>query len=218
MAMPGSPYGDLGSRSGVIEERYEGEDCPLRPDDLFVRALSVQGGEATIGAEKTAFARIIMTGVNFRDLGSSRPVARRQESALLRFKDAASFAAELREIMSHLARATPTPIPPASGTWSWTSGLPHAGELLVAEANANRAGIPSKGQVEPTVRVDFVGTFIRGLHSRKPSLHVQGAVFSGPRQVQALISSLKKVVRSHLEPRRVEHYVSKVAPDSVFEF
>jgi hypothetical protein len=59
-----------------------------------------------------------------------------------------------------------------------------------------------------TVRVDFTGTRVRGLTAANPAVHVQGAIFSGPRQAQALVSSLRKVVRSALEQRRVEFYVS----------
>jgi hypothetical protein len=202
----------------VIAERSDGDDCLLRPDDLFVGALSVQGGEAIIGGETTAFARIIMTGVDVKDVGVASPAARRQESALLRLEDAASLAAKLREIMTVMARATPTPIPPASGTWSWASGSPQAGELLVAQVNANKTAIPADGRVRPTVRVDFTGTLVRGLHSPEPSVHVQGAVFSGPRQVQALIGSLKKVVRSHFEQGRIDSYVSGLSPVSAFGF
>jgi hypothetical protein len=59
-----------------------------------------------------------------------------------------------------------------------------------------------------TVRVDFTGTRVRGLTAANPAGHVQGAIFSGPRQAQALVSSSRKVVRSALEQRRVEFYVS----------
>jgi hypothetical protein len=37
-----------------------------------------------------------------------------------------------------------------------------------------------------------------------PAVHEQGAILSGPRQAQALVSSLRNVVRSALELRRVE--------------
>jgi hypothetical protein len=62
--------------------------------------------------------------------------------------------------------------------------------------------------VTPTVRVDFIGTSVGALTTSLPAVHVHGAIFAGPRQVQTLISSLKKVVRSALEQRRVEAYVS----------
>ena len=188
------------------------------PGDMFVRALSVQGGEASIGGEKTAFARIIMTGVDMRDAGAPGPVAWRQESAVLRLEDAAGLALELRDLMDHIARATPTPIPPASGAWSWTSGPPHAAELLVADTNAHSTAIAVETGVRSTVKVDFKGTFVRALQMSDAPVHVQGAVFAGPRQVQALISSLKKVARSSLEQHRDERYVSGAVPVSAFGF
>ena len=215
--MPGSPCGEPGSRA-VTAKQLDPELCPPHPGDLFVRALRVQGGEASIGGEKTAFARIIMTGVDMRDAGAPGPVARRQESAVLRLKDAASLALELREIMNHIARATPTPIPPASGTWSWTSGQPHAAELLVAGTFANSTAIPLESGIRSTVRVDFKGSFVSASQISEKPVHVQGAVFSSPRQVQALISSLKKVVRSSFEHQRDERYVSGAAPVSAFGF
>jgi hypothetical protein len=45
---------------------------------------------------------------------------------------------------------------------------------------------------------------------------VQGAIFSGPQQVQALVNSLRKVVRSALQQRRVEMYVSAEESLSAF--
>jgi len=57
------------------------------------------------------------------------------------------------------------------------------------------------------VRVDFTGTSLQALTSVNPPIQVQGAIFSGPRQAQALISSLKKVVRSALQEQRIDVYV-----------
>ncbi|MGD0986112.1 MAG: hypothetical protein ABSA65_20265, partial [Acidimicrobiales bacterium] len=37
-------------------------------DDIIVRAVLVQGGEADIGGEKTAFARIVMSGVGVQQV------------------------------------------------------------------------------------------------------------------------------------------------------
>jgi hypothetical protein len=90
------------------------------------------------------------------------------------------------------------------GNWSWTSAPPLDEDLLVAQVSADGAvtGLTS------TVRVDFTGTLVQGLAVENSAVHVQGAIFSGPRQAQALVSSLRKVVRSALEQPRVENYVS----------
>ena len=63
------------------------------------------------------------------------------------------------------------------------------------------------GKVTPTVRVEFTGIAVQELAYSVPPVLVQRAVFSGPRQVQILISSLKKVVRSALEQRRTDVYI-----------
>ena len=55
--------------------------------------------------------------------------------------------------------------------------------------------------------MEFTGIPVEGLASANPPVLVQRAVFSGPRQVQILISSLKKVVRSALEQRRTDVYI-----------
>jgi hypothetical protein len=54
-------------------------DSPLRPDDLFVRSLAVQGGEANIGGETTPFARVVMTGVELNHVAPETRAPRRQE-------------------------------------------------------------------------------------------------------------------------------------------
>jgi hypothetical protein len=58
------------------------------------------------------------------------------------------------------------------------------------------------------VRVDFAGTPVEGLTAEDPPLQVLGAVFSAPHLAQVPVNSLRKVVRSALEQRRVEMYVS----------
>ncbi len=179
-----------------------------RREDLVVKAVRVQGGEAEIGGEKTAFARIVMTGVGLQHVIAEDPVPRRQEIAVLKLDDAAALAAGLREVVDRIVRSTPTPAVPASGTWSWTSAPPLDEDLLVAQASANSAAISAPTGIASTVRVDFTGSLVHGLTSANPAVHVQGAIFSGPRQVQALVSSLRKVVRSALEQRHVESYVS----------
>jgi hypothetical protein len=193
----------------------EPEDICPEGDDLFVRAISVQGGEAHIAGENTAFARIIMTGVDWKHLGLDGPVPKRQESAVLRLDAASAFVAQLHGVVNDMVRSSPTPTLPAAGSWSWSSAAPHAEELLVAQANAAPLEI---GMRSSTVRVDFTGTLVRGLCLSEPPVHVQGAVFSGPRQVQALISSLKKVVNSALAKRRLDVYVSAQAPLSAYGF
>ena len=177
-------------------------------DDLIVKALSVQGGEADIGGEKTAFARIVMSGVDLRHVKVEDQAPRRQEIAVLKLDDAAALAAGLHDVVDRIVRSTPTPAIPASGSWSWTSVPPLDQDLLVARASANGAAVPAVAGMASNVRVDFTGTRVRGLTAANPAGHVQGAIFSGPRQAQALVSSLRKVVRSALEQRRVEFYVS----------
>ena len=186
-------------------------DTPVvgsRRDDLVVKAVVVQGGEAHIGGEKTAFARIVMSGVGLQHVKLDGQAPRRQEIAVLKLDDAAALAAGLHEVVDRIVRSTPTPAVPASGNWSWTSAPPLDEDLLVAQANAKGAAVPAVTGMTSTVRVDFTGTLVHRLALANPAVHVQGAIFSGPQQVQALVNSLKKVVRSALEQRRVEMYVS----------
>jgi hypothetical protein len=183
-------------------------------DELFVKSLSVQGGEAHIGGERTSYARIIMTGVDLEHANSQALVPRRQESAVLRLEHAAAFASDLGQIVNELVRSTPTPAVAAIGSWSWSSVPPHSEELIVARTDAAKTSVAVAAGARPTVRVDFTGTLVRGLASYGAPVHAQTAVFSSPRQVQALISSLKKVVNSQLAQRRLEVYVSAPPPVS----
>ncbi len=176
-------------------------------EDLIVKAVLVQGGEAEIGGEKTAFARIVMTGVGPNHVKVDR-APWRQETAVLKLDDAAALAAGLRDVVDRIVRSTPTPAAAASGNWSWTSTPPLGEDLLVAQASAKSTAVAAGAGMTPTVRVDFTGTLVHGLASADPAVHVQGAIFSGPHQVQVLVNSLKKVVRSALQQRRVEIYVS----------
>jgi hypothetical protein len=215
--MPGSRYGDLGSRGDVtLVQTLERDDICPGTEDLFVKAITVQGGEAHIAGEKTSFARIVMTGVDLKHLRLDDIVPRRQESAVLSLDAASALVAELHGVVNEMVRSSRTPAVPATGTWSWSSAPPHAEELYVAQANAN--AVPVTAGVRPTVRVDFTGTLVRGLCLAEPPLCAKGAIFSGPRQVQALISSLKKVVNSALEKRRLDIYVSADAPLSAYGF
>jgi hypothetical protein len=179
---------------------------PVR-DDLFVRAVSVQGGESDIAGEKTAFARITMTGVGLASSATSAPAPRRQETAVLKLSEAEDLAAQLGELLSFMARSTPTPPAPAMGLWAWRSEPPLDDDLLVADASAGAIAVQMDGRVTPTVRVEFTGIAVQELALSVPPVLVQRAVFSGPRQVQILISSLKKVVRSALEQRRTDVYI-----------
>jgi hypothetical protein len=193
-------------------------DSPLRPDDLFVKAIAVQGGQAHFGGESTPFARLVMTGVELKHAGPEGRAPRRQEGAVLKLEHAARFAAELRRIMNEMVRSTRTPTVPSSGTWSWTSVPPLDADLLVKHTTASGTAIALSTGATPTVRVDFMGALVRGLSSSNPPLHVQGAVFSGPRQVQALIASLRKVVDSALEKQRLDTYVAGGEPLTAFGF
>ena len=181
----------------------------IRPqrEDLFVKAVSVQGGESDIGGETTAFARIAMTGVGLSSSATSTQAPKRQEIAVLTLEEAEDLAAQLGELLNFMERSNPTPAPPAMGLWAWRSDPPLDDDLLVAQASAGATAIRAAGQVIPTVRVEFTGTSVHGLTSDNPPVRVQRAVFSGQRQVQVLISSLKKVVRSALEQRRIDIYV-----------
>jgi len=204
--------------SSTAFELSDPGDSPLRPDDLFVKSLVVQGGQANIGGERTSFARVVMTGVELRHVAPEGRAQRCQEGAVLKLEHAARFAAELRQIMNDMVRSTRTPTVPASGTWSWTSVPPLDEDILVRQATASGTAIALSTGATPTIRVDFTGILVRGLASSNPPLHVRGAVFSGPRQVQALISSLRKVVDSALEKQRLDTYVAGGEPLTAFGF
>ena len=190
------------------------ENRAVRPqrDDLFVKAVSVQGGESDIDGEKTAFARIAMSGIGLSNSVTNSQAPRRQEIAVLKLSEAEDLAAQLGELLSFMARSTPTPATPAMGLWAWRSDPLLDDDLLVAQASAGATAIRAAGQVIPTIRVEFTGIPVEGLASANPPIRVQRVVFSGPRQVQSLISSLKKVVRSALEQRRTDVYIPTDQP------
>jgi hypothetical protein len=165
-----------------------------------------------MAGEKTAFARITMSGVGFASSATNTPAPRRQETAVLRLEEAEDLAAQLGELLSFMSRSTPTPEAPAMGLWAWRAEPPLDDDLLVADSSAGAVAIQVGGRVTPTIRVEFTGIAVQELASTVPSVHVQRAVFSGPRQVQTLISSLKKVVRSALEQRRTDVYVAADRP------
>ncbi|MGA3215587.1 MAG: hypothetical protein ABSD97_07855 [Acidimicrobiales bacterium] len=212
---PGSSA-EVSSASSIPDEVGETFD-PERREDLFVRAFSVQGGEADIGGEQTAFARIVLRGVQLDQAGHARQL-QRQDALVLKLDEAAKLATELRDLVNTLVRATPTPVIPAFGTWSWTRLPPSAEDLVVARASAQGTAVAVATGVRFTVRVDLTGTLVGELSSSKPSLQRQGAVFSGAPQIQALVSSLKKVVNTALERRRTELYLSGFEPLAAFGF
>lgn len=179
----------------------------LQREDLVVKAVSVQGGEAEIEGEKTAYARILMSGIACYNGRSEAPATRRRQ-AVLTVAQVGGLVEGLGDVLNAIARATPTPLAPAMGPWAWTSDPLSNEDLLVVETEASGISMPGPRGMSPTVRVDFIGTSVGALASSLPAVHVHGAIFAGPRQVQTLISSLKKVVRSALEERRVEAYVS----------
>ena len=185
-------------------------------EDIVVKAVMVQGGEADIGGEKTPFARIVMSGIGLQHARVDDLTPRRQETAVLKIDDAAALADGLHDVVDRIVRSTPTPAIPAIGNWSWTSAPPLDEDLLVAQARAKGTAVPAVTGLTTTVRVDFTGTLVQGLTVANPAVHVQGAIFSGPRQAQALVSSLRKVVRSALEQRRVEIYLSATESLSAF--
>ncbi len=182
-------------------------DAPVvssRRDDLVVKAVMVQGGEAEIAGVKTAFARIVMSGVDPEHVRLDARAQRRQVIAVLKLDDAAALAAGLRDVVDRIVRSTATPSVAASGSWTWTSTPPLGEDLLVVEARADSTAVVSAARMAPTVRVDFTGTPVEGLTAESPPVHVLGAVFSAPHLAQALGNSLIKVVRSVLGQRRVE--------------
>ena len=183
-----------------------------RRDDLVVKAIIVQGGEAEIAGEKAAFARIVMSGVSNLDSDA----ARRQEIAVLMIDDAAALAAGLHDVLDRIVRSTATPAVATSGSWSWTSTPPLGEDLLVVQASADGTVIAATTGMASTVRVDFTGMPVQGLTAENPPVQVLGVTFSAPHLAQVLVNSLRKVVRSALQQRRVEVYVSPRAALSTF--
>lgn len=183
-------------------------DPRLRTDDLYVRAIRVQGGVASLEGETKAFARVVMTGVSLRQLAAGATGPRRQESAVLELNHAASCVAELRRILNEMVRSTPTPVLPAAGTWSWTSLAPSPEDIFVTRLTASGTELALGGGVMPTVRVELAGRPVGALASPVAPLRLQGAVFANDRQVWALVASLRKVVDSALERRRLELYMA----------
>ena len=185
-------------------------DPRLRTDDLYVRAIRVQGGVASLEGETKAFARVVMTGVSLRQLAAGAAGPRRQESAVLELNHAASCVAELRRILNEMVRSTPTPVLPAAGTWSWTSLAPSPrGHLRhPADRQRHRACARRRGRCR-RFGWSFAGRPVRRpcvARSRRCASKVPSSQID--RQVQALVASLRKVVDSALERRRLELYMA----------
>lgn len=195
------------------EERVEAE---LRPDDLLVKSLAVQGGEAEIAGEPTRFARIVLTGVELRHATEGRTHTR-HECAVLKIEDAAAFATELGVLVDEMVRATRTPTVRSTGTWSWLGSPPHGDDLFVTRATVGQTSLPFASGLRPTVRIDLEGGPVHAVGSGGHQ-HLRGAVFSSPRQVQALTSSLKKIVFSAFSQQRLDVYVARDEPLTAFGF
>jgi len=167
---------------------------------LLVTSLSVQGGEAAIGDEKTAFVRIVMSGVRLENMRLSSDTTPKRQAAVLKLGVADELTTSLREIMSLWARSTPTPVVPARGMWSWTSDSPPGDDILVTKVRAGGEEVRTAEHTTPIVRLDFVGTLLKALTSDVPPIRVPSAVFTVPRHVQSLISSLKKCSAALKDP------------------
>jgi len=157
-------------------------------DDLVIKAVIVQGGEADIGGEKTAFARIVMSGIAVRHTQVEYQAPRRQETVVLRLDAAAALAASLKEVVDRIVRSTPTPAVPASGAWSWTSAPPLDEDLLSLRREPKEQPTRrSPGWRRPCGWTSPAHGY--GTVDRRPSGPRAGAIFSGARQAQALVSS-----------------------------
>jgi len=173
---------------------------PALSRDLLVTALSIQGGEAEIAGERTAFARVIISGVPLQNMKVSSERSPTRQAVVLTLEVAEELIVRLRDIMNLWARSSPTPILPARGIWSWTSEPPPGEDILVSDIKADREQINAGANATPIVRLDFNGTLVGSLGSGAPPARMPGAVFTVPRHVQSLIGSLKKCT-SALRPQ-----------------
>jgi len=181
-------------------------------EDLLVTSLSVQGGETLIAGEKTAFARILLSGLRLENMtvSSERRLAR--QVTVLKVDVAQELLIGLREIMNLWARSTRTPVLPARGVWSWMSGPLPDDDILVTHVRVAGEAIRQADLVTPIIRLDFRGVVLSGLAaSGLPPRRMPGAVFTVPRHVQALISSLKKCLLT-LRPQTDVQYLSFAMP------
>ncbi len=185
---------------------------PRSPEDLFVTSLSVQGGETIIDREKTAFVRILLAGLRLENMTAAnerRPV---RQVTVLNLEVAEDLLTGLREIMNGWARSSRTPVLPARGVWSWMSGPLPGDDILVTKAMVAGEEIHRAGQVTPIIRLDFRGKLLKDAASTHlPPSRMPGAIFSVPRHVQALISSLKKCILT-LRPQTDLQYIGFAIP------
>jgi hypothetical protein len=175
-------------------------------EDLLVTSLSVQGGEALIGSEKSAFARILLSGLRLENTTLSEDRRPARQVAVLKLDVAHELLVGLREIMNSWARSTPTPVVPARGVWSWMSGPLPGDDILVTHVKTGGEQIRKGDQVTPIIRLDFMGTPLEHSSLDVAPSPMPGAVFSVPRHVQALISSLKKCILA-LRPQTELQYL-----------
>jgi hypothetical protein len=155
----------------------------------------------------TPFARIVMTGLGHLGVGPEAREEKRRDLAVLRLGEASTLAAHLGAVINRMARSSRTPTIKASGVWSWTNQEPEAVELLVTDTLSGEVDSPENQGAARLVRAEFRGTLVRHLGMSDPPVEVRGAVFSGPRQAQALAASLNKLVRSSLARQRHDVYV-----------
>ena len=181
-------------------------------EDLFVQAVSVQGGEADLAGEKAAFARITLSGHGCDSPVPDARATRRQETALLKLTDAEELATQLGEVLNVMSRSSAARVAPAMGLWSWRAEPPLDDDVLVVGMEATVVAIREGAKVSPTVRLELIGMPVGELRLGVPPIHFQRAIFSGSRQVQSLISSLKKVARSAREQQRLDVYVPQDRP------
>jgi hypothetical protein len=191
---------------------FSGEPLAWSRDDMVVKVVSVQGGEAHIDGQTAAFARIVMSGNGLGERDPDVVALGRQVSVVLTLEIAQELVNVLDQIVNRIVRSSPTPTVRASGNWSWTTHPPQDEDLSAVAVSAKGVALKRGGEATPTVQVDFAGTLVTGLSSTERTCHVQGAVMSNVRQAQTLASSLKKFVRSALAKQRVEVYVTPEPP------
>jgi len=189
----------------------------LAAEDLIVTSLSVQGGEAVIAGERAAFARILMCGIRLAHFNTSSEQTPTRQVAVLKLDVAEELIAGLHEIMNLWARSSPTPVVPARGIWSWTSEAPPGDDIFVTQVKAGGEEIRTADQSTPIIRLDFTGILLKASTTDPEPVRMPGAIFTVPRHVQALISSLKKctlALRPETELRFLGFSIPSLEADS----
>jgi hypothetical protein len=167
---------------------------------LLVSSVVVQGGEAHIAGRKSPFTRITMSGVSLEHLDVPMRSAPKQQTAIvLGLDDADRLVADLHVVVNEIARATPTPMIRARGTWTWRADPPLPSDMLVADLKATEWKVRAGGMTRATVHLELTGTAVGELGMARGH-RSQGAVFTTPQLAQALISSLKKSVQALRPP------------------